>query len=197
MSSRPRWAAASFLLAIPLGADSLTQAAPRQSVAHAFSIPGQPLELALQEFAQQSGIQIVFLASVTKGKQAPALVGTYTLEESLGTLLESSALRYRRISAHAVEIYSGTPRPERRRALTAITPDESATLAEVVIHGVAEGVVATRTETPLRDIPQTVSIVSLVQIHEQNLHDLSEGRKPSTAHRESRPSATTQWTKTT
>src|SRR5262249_11140959 len=41
-------------------------------------------------------------------------------------------------------------------------------LPEVRINGTAEGLVATRIQTPLRDIPQSLSIISAEQMRQQN-----------------------------
>ena len=43
-----------------------------------------------------------------------------------------------------------------------------------MVNSTAEGLVATRTETPLREIPQTISLVSQEQIRQQNDTDLAD-----------------------
>ena len=47
-------------------------------------------------------------------------------------------------------------------------------LEEVVVVGMAEQLVATRVPTPLREIPQTVSIISPEQMRQQNDTDLAD-----------------------
>ncbi len=53
-------------------------------------------------------------------------------------------------------------------------PESSGDIEEIVVNGTAEGLVATRIETPLREIPQTVSIISAEQIRQQNFTDLGD-----------------------
>ena len=75
-------------------------------------IGSQPLEQALQEFARQSGLQILFFSQVTAGLRAPALAGEFTLQGALDRLLGGSGLSYRVINADTVAIrqsVSGAP----------------------------------------------------------------------------------------
>src|SRR5690348_6053156 len=53
-------------------------------------IQPQPLGAALQEFAKQSGIQIIFFSKLTDGHDAPALSGKYTYETALNALLQGT-----------------------------------------------------------------------------------------------------------
>src|SRR4051794_28920801 len=41
-----------------------------------------PLEQSLQEFARQSGLQVIFFSKVTEGLTGPALAGQYTLSNA-------------------------------------------------------------------------------------------------------------------
>lgn len=71
---------------------------------HILHIASQPLDSALQEFARQAGIQIIFIAYLTDGQRAPALDGRYTVDAAMHTLLADSMLRFRRINAKTIEI---------------------------------------------------------------------------------------------
>jgi len=67
-------------------------------------IDSQPLGQALQEFAKQCGIQIIFFSTVTEGHQAPALHGQFTTEGALRQLLDDSKLTYHEINPKTIEI---------------------------------------------------------------------------------------------
>ena len=69
-----------------------------------FKIASEPLGKALQEFAVQSGIQVIYLARITDGLYAPALHGRFTAEQALGRLLAGSKLTYREINPHTVKV---------------------------------------------------------------------------------------------
>jgi iron complex outermembrane receptor protein len=69
-----------------------------------FRIESQALGTALQQFAAQSGVQIVFFSQVTEGLQAPALNGFYTISGALEVLLSGSRLIFRVINPKTIEI---------------------------------------------------------------------------------------------
>ena len=72
--------------------------------AHALHIASQPLDSALQEFARQTGVQIIFVSSLTDRKRAPALDGKYTVDTAMKALLANSKLTFRRVNAKTIEI---------------------------------------------------------------------------------------------
>ena len=72
-------------------------------------IASQPLDSALQEFARQTGVQIIFFSYLTDGQRAPALDGSYSADAAMRALLADSKLTFRRVNAKTIEI-----RPARR-----------------------------------------------------------------------------------
>jgi outer membrane receptor for ferric coprogen and ferric-rhodotorulic acid len=169
-------------------------APPRDPVKYSLKIDGQPLGQALQEFARQSGVQIIFFSQVTEGLQSSPLDGQYTIAAALETLLKGSNLTFRVINAKTIEIRplaatnSLDAAADRSGAAPNIarlpgggshlaqqrTTVDPAALEELVVNGTAEGLVATRTQTPLREIPQTVSVIPREQIRQQNDTDLAD-----------------------
>jgi outer membrane receptor for ferric coprogen and ferric-rhodotorulic acid len=173
----------------------LIDAAPGTEPAkYDFKIAGQPLGTALQALAKQSGVQIVFFSQLTEGLRAPALEGQFTLSAALELLLARSGLTFRAINPKTIEIRAlGTDGSQSQpdasaakggRAKAYVEPrqnqgeklaaENSADLEEIVVDSTAEGLVATRTETPLREIPQTISLISQEQIRQQNDTDLAD-----------------------
>jgi len=67
-------------------------------------IASQPLDSALQEFARQTGIQIIFFSYLTDGQQVAALDGTYTVEVAMNALLAHSMLTFRQVNVKTIEI---------------------------------------------------------------------------------------------
>jgi len=67
-------------------------------------IASQPLDSALQEFARQTGIQIIFFSYLTDGQRAPALDGTCTVDVAMNSLLADSMLTFRWVNAKTIEI---------------------------------------------------------------------------------------------
>jgi len=69
-------------------------------------VASQPLDAALQDFARQTGLQIVFFSRLTDGRRSAALDGMYTLDAAMTALLSESKLTYRLINPKTVEIVS-------------------------------------------------------------------------------------------
>jgi iron complex outermembrane recepter protein len=75
-----------------------------ESDAYTLHIASQPLETALQDFARQTGLEIIVFSSLTEGQRAPTLDGRYTVDEALRTLLAGSMLAFHRVNAKTIEI---------------------------------------------------------------------------------------------
>lgn len=75
-----------------------------EPVAYTLHIASQPLDSALQEFARQTGIQVLFFSSLTDGRRALALDGTYTVDMAMDALLADSLLTFRWVNAKTLEI---------------------------------------------------------------------------------------------
>ena len=176
-------------------APGLIGAAPSTEPAkYDIKIGSQPLGTALQELAKQSGVQIIFFSQITEGLRSPTLEGQFTVSAALERLLAHSRLTFRVINPNTIEIRAAgadgsqsqhdapaaklgkatapaDPRQSPREKMAALN---SAALDEIVVNSTAEGLVATRTETPLREIPQTISLISQEQMRQQNDTDLAD-----------------------
>src|SRR5262245_7531131 len=67
-------------------------------------ISARPIADALNEFAHQAGLQVVFYTSIGQGLRSRNLTGTYTADEALQRLLADTALQYKFINEHTVAI---------------------------------------------------------------------------------------------
>ena len=83
-----------------------------EPVVYTLHIESQPLDGALQVFARQTGMQILFFSDVTEGLRSGALDGKYTMEAAMSALLSGSKLTYRLINAKTIQI-SANPRTDR------------------------------------------------------------------------------------
>ncbi|HWX89647.1 MAG TPA: TonB-dependent receptor plug domain-containing protein, partial [Rhizomicrobium sp.] len=101
-----------------------------QPDAYAFDIPAEPLTAALQEVAKVSGKQIIFAESLTAGKSASALHGSYTTQEALNHLLSGTDLS-------AVQADSGgiMVRPKNARAAASNETAKGSAIETVVVLG--------------------------------------------------------------
>lgn len=139
-----------------------------------FDIPAQPLADALARFAQQSGVQLVFSPALGTGKTSQPVHGAHNAEAALRQLLRGSGLEAR----HNGATWTLAPAP-----LGADT-----TLGEVKVTGQTErnaatedsGSYATRGATlfkgvqSLKDIPQSVTVITRQQMDDQGLETVEE-----------------------
>src|SRR6266403_5894686 len=67
-------------------------------------ISRQPLSAALQEFAKQSGVQIIFFSKATDGFEALSIAGKYTAVDALQRLLNRSELTFHKLNERTFEV---------------------------------------------------------------------------------------------
>lgn len=150
---------------------------------HSFSIPSQPLGRALRALASQTGIQIAYQTSIASEAVAPAISGTMTAEEALGQLLAGSGLRYAFTNANTVAIL-----PSSSSAEGSVSADGATVLGTIDVEGSGGGtqtegyietrdVAATKTDTPLIEVPQTVNVVTRDQIEAQGAQNVTEATR--------------------
>jgi iron complex outermembrane recepter protein len=146
-----------------------------------FNLPAQSLTSSLTQLARQAGIKIAYPAALTSGKSAPALRGAYKRADALEKLLEGSGLTYQFTSAGSVRIMSRSDVSEQG----AMVPSDGQVLDPIIVIGKSEtatgpvkGYVATRsgagtkTDTPIIETPQSVSVVTADQIKDQKAGSL-------------------------
>src|SRR5690348_4890016 len=142
---RSRSPAGGALAAIAL-CISATLAEAQDGARHDVQIPAQALGSAIATLARQTHCQIIYSSDLVAGRAAPALNGSMTLEQALGTLLDQSGLSFEFLDAHTVTLARVEPQPIRtrddtpppssrqiERQVPAAAADEA--VAEVVITG--------------------------------------------------------------
>jgi catecholate siderophore receptor len=132
-----------------------------------FDIPAQPLPDALRQFARQSGVRVQVDARAAEGVRSHALAGEFTAGEALDRLLAGTGLTARFTGVAAVEVVRpGT-------GVYALTP---LTVVGARSRGYAttRTSTATKTETVLRDVPQSVSLVTREAIADQAMQGMAD-----------------------
>ncbi len=142
---------------------------------HDFDIPAQVLTDALVAFGQQSGIQVTVNGDIAQGVSASAVQGRMPSEDALRGLLSGSGLFYT-ISRSTVAIERITEGADGATLLDPVMVEgrmETAT-------GPVDGYVATRsaagtkTDTPLIETPQSVSVVTRDQVEIQQAQSITQ-----------------------
>ena len=186
---RPGQAVRAALIAIALAAGTAggaTALAAGQTPLDAaqrkpYDIPAGPLGQTLSRFALQEGIALSFAPALTDGRQSPGASGSLTAQEAAARLLAGSGLE---LAPAAGGAYTLRPQPAPSPGVTSLQPIEVAARPESA-WGPVQGYVATRsatgskTDTPLLEIPQSVTVVAREQIEDTASRSLGQALRYS------------------
>ncbi|MGD9842605.1 MAG: TonB-dependent receptor [Steroidobacteraceae bacterium] len=89
--------------ALVISSDAAAQS-PNETGSYNFNISVEPLEDALNELAQQSGLQVLFSSRLVDRLSSPAVKGQLTAEEALRALLADTGLRFEFVNSHTITI---------------------------------------------------------------------------------------------
>ena len=79
---------------------------PAQDPTQDIDIEAQPLPGALQEFSEQTNLQLAYVATLAKGKDSPGTQGKTRPKVALSDILEGTELEYQYVNAKTVAIGS-------------------------------------------------------------------------------------------
>jgi catecholate siderophore receptor len=113
-----------------------------------FDIPAGPLESVLAAFRHTAGLQVTAVEDVIGGINSAGVTGTFTAEQALGALLGGTGVAYRFTDAGAIVLE--------------LRVTESVDVTAPVVQPSSP-----RYTEPLRDIPQTITVVPQAIIGEQ------------------------------
>ncbi|VFR68825.1 TonB-dependent siderophore receptor [plant metagenome] len=159
-------------LSIILALAAAPQRVQAQEAPVSISIHAQPLDAALEKLGEQAGIQIFYLPETVRGLNAPSVSGSLTADEALRRLLAGTDIVFRRTGKNV----SLSPPPS----------NGIAELAPVMVRGYLEpategtgsyttGVVTIgKGQQTLKEIPQSVTVVTRQKMDDQNLSTLEE-----------------------
>jgi iron complex outermembrane recepter protein len=153
---------------------AMTPQAIAQSVRQ-YSIPAQSVSSALVRYSTLTGVNLVYDGELSGGLRSSAVSGQLSQEQALGQLLAGTGLSYRFGANDTVTIIA----PQQGSA--AIAGDASTLEAIVLQSGDAPGSyeavessVGTKTDTPLRDVPQSIQVVKRSVIEDQQATTLTQ-----------------------
>ncbi|CAB3635500.1 TonB-dependent siderophore receptor [Achromobacter pestifer] len=154
--------------ALPAHAQQQTDAAIQ------YDIPAGPLALALNRYAQQAGVAISVDANRIQGLTTPGLQGRYRLDEGFRMLLAGSGYAATRSAGGYVLVPAPQPGTTTLPAVRVSGQGFAGALEPTSGLLASTSTSATKTDTPLREIPQSVSVVTREQIDEQKPRSVTE-----------------------
>jgi len=171
LATAPLRLALRLAFAAPLLALNVAPAAAQERTA--YDVPAGPLAVALNRFAQQAGVSIAVDAGKVQGLRSEGLKGSYTVEEGFSLLLRGSGFTAGRSDAGYVLLPAAQPRqgaqagPERTLApvqVTAAAPQAESALEPVDGYIARRSTAGSRSDTPLVETPQSISVVTRDQV---------------------------------
>jgi catecholate siderophore receptor len=163
--------AAGVLCGAPLAAQTASDGATAPSAAETanirFNVPAQPLADALREYGRQAGVRVQADLAAAAGVRSRALAGSLTKEEALDRLLAGTGLAARFAENGTAQVTRGGSTVYALAPLTVIGTRNRG-------YATARTTSATKTETPLRDVPQTVSLVTHELIADQSMQGMAD-----------------------
>jgi len=170
----------SFLMAggaLSLGVVAAAPALAQASATRSFDIPAQSLEAALLTYMRQSGVQVGYEPGDVAGRSSSPVAGSFGAGEALSTLLGGTGLTYRSTGGSSVRLQP-IPRaggnavqlgPVRVQGAGGGAPGAAAETATGPVTGyrAALTATATRTDTAIRDVPQSIQVVPRAVIEDQ------------------------------
>jgi len=136
-----------------------------------FDIPSQPIAKALADFARQTGLRVELASAANPETRTTAVAGSYTAPAAVRMLLVGTSLEARFLNEATVAVL--------RVAGGAVTQ----TMTPVVVSADASRrtryttrrtTTATRTDAPLRDVPQAITVVGADLIADQSMQNMAD-----------------------
>lgn len=161
-----------------------------QSGQISIDIPSQDLSTALTALAEQTNLQVLYASELAGGRMTKGAVGTMTPEEAVQRLLEGTGLQYAFTDAKTVTLQrepapSSVSQTEPGVASEPPTRQKPVRVPEIVVKEVrqrdgdtsyvAPGTnTATKSDIPLIETPQSISIVTRKRMVDQEVNTLAE-----------------------
>ncbi len=167
--------AALLALVLPPPAFAQRDAAGAAPASFTFDIPAQPLDQALQQLARQSGLQLLVPTDLLQGRQGHAVLGRMPVAAALARLLQGSPLAGR-VDGGTLLVERASParRDTALPAVTVVGTGESSAVAPLQGYAARRSATATKTDTPLREVPQSVSVIGRDEMQARGAQDVME-----------------------
>jgi catecholate siderophore receptor len=142
----------------------------------AFDQPAQPLGDALKQFARTAGVTLSVDSSLVANKTAPALQESMEPEQALNRLLEGSGLEAAPSSAGFIVRSPNSGASEQLMPAVQVEgfAEQDVSLDPVKGYEAKRTVTATKTDTPLKDIPQSITVITKDAIKDQNMRSMGD-----------------------
>ncbi|THF67044.1 TonB-dependent siderophore receptor [Pseudothauera nasutitermitis] len=151
------------------------QAAEPAAAVQAYDIPAGPLDAALARFGQRSGVLLSYPPELTAGRSSPGLGGAHAIPDALARLLAGSGLE---AVPQANGGYTLRLLPAQRDATLAPVTVKAGALRDATSEGTgsyaARGTTLFKGTQSLKEIPQSVTVITRQRMDDQRLDTLTD-----------------------
>ena len=138
-------------------------------------IPAQPLAQALEGFARQTGLQLVYVSDVLRDQKSHAVSAGLGANEALTRILQGTGLKFEYLTSRSIRILAAAVGPPRGAAPMTPAGEE---LQEVIVT-------ANRREENLQNVPMTIQVLTgatLAKLNATTFDDFVKYLPAVTAH---------------
>ncbi|MDB6060282.1 MAG: hypothetical protein JWM78_385 [Verrucomicrobiaceae bacterium] len=175
--------AALGVMLYPTLASAQNSAAQDATETKNFAIAAGPLDVALDRFARTAGVNFSYDAALISGITTKGLNGTHSVEDGLNRLLADTGIEAALQPGGGFVLRKAIPRANNGPALTLGVVKVSDSLERETATGPMRGYVAkrsatgTKTDTPIIETPQSISVVGAQQITMQGAQTVNDALK--------------------
>lgn len=136
-----------------------------------YTIAAGPLGDVLASFAAEAGVRLSFDPALVAGQRSSGLQGSYSVDEGFARILAGSGYERVDLRSGAYSLRKAAVTADREALLPVVKVTAK---AEVIAYQAVAATSATRINAPLRDIPQTVNVVTEALIEDQGARSLQD-----------------------
>ena len=175
MPRLPALPSLALLIMLPMGNSWAAEASESPRTLR-YSMSAQPLASALAQFARQNQLQLSFDAALAAGKTAPAISGELSEREALTQLLRDSGLGWSLTDDRTLLLFAQPASGSINLAPSTITSTGFVEHADGPVQGyrATRSATGTKTDTALRDVPQSIQVVSRQVLEDQQVNNLGD-----------------------
>ncbi|MCO8171479.1 TonB-dependent siderophore receptor [Pseudomonas sp. 21LCFQ02] len=153
---------------------AMGMAAHVQAQEWTLKIPAQPLDQALQRFAEQVNIQVLYSPSDVQQLRSTALNGRYDLDRSISTLLQGTGIQYQ-LSGNTLTLQPASSGKALELGATNVKGTQLAATTEGTgSYTTGSSNTATGLNLSLKETPQSVSVVTQQMIKDRHYESLDQ-----------------------
>ena len=149
---------------VALAATQITQTQASGIPVLTADIPAQPLAQALEAFARQTGLQLVYVSELVHDQRSRAVSSGLSASNALGRLLEGTGLQFEYLTSRSVHILAAVAGPP-KQAVTQIREREA--MQEVIVT-------AEKREESLNVVPISANVLTSAEMNAAGIKGIGE-----------------------